>query len=99
MGSCKGSLKGEVWKGRGKGFQEKHSDLKKEKSREKKNRVGERQRETTQEGRNDWHGEEIFWSFWVEKEVPVKWVLRSKTKKKQNRGEVESKEHLEVWLL
>ena len=53
MGSCKGSLKGEVWKGRGKGFQEKHSDLKKEKSREKKNRVGERQRETTQEGRND----------------------------------------------
>ena len=37
-----------------------------------------------------------FFYFWVEREVPIKWVLRSKTKKKQNRGEVESKEHLEV---
>ena len=57
----------EVWKGRGKGFEEKHSDLKKEKNREKEEgkkeeigrgenretRVRERQRETTQEGRND----------------------------------------------
>ena len=42
MGSCKGSLKGEVWKGRGKGFQEKHSDLKEKKNeefREKSERV------------------------------------------------------------
>ena len=113
MGNCKGSLKGEVRKGRGKGFQEKHSDLKKEKNREKEEgkkeeigrgenretRVGEKQRETVQEVRNDWHGEEIFWSFWVEREVPVKWVLRSKTRKKQNRGGVKSNEHLEVWIL
>ena len=67
MGSCKGSLKGEVWKGRGKGFEEEHSDLKKEKNREKEEgkkeeigrgenretRVGEKQRETVQEVRND----------------------------------------------
>ena len=64
MGSCKGSLKGEVRKGRGKGSQEKHSDLKKEKTEKKKEeeigggenretRVGERQKETTQEERND----------------------------------------------
>ena len=36
MGSCKGSLKGEVWKGRGRGFEQKHSNLKKEKAERKK---------------------------------------------------------------
>ena len=36
MGSCKGSLKGEVWKGRRRGFEQKHSDLKKEKAEKKK---------------------------------------------------------------
>ena len=30
--------------------------------------------------------------FWVGREVLVKWVLRSKTKKKQNRGRVELEE-------
>ena len=48
----------EVWKGRGKGFEEKHSDLKKEKKNigrgeNRETRVGERQRETAQEGKND----------------------------------------------
>ena len=50
MGSCKGSLKGEVWKERGDGFEENHSDLKKKKMQRRKEEKKEEFERSQREG-------------------------------------------------